>query len=146
VTLNARPARELAIVTCMDCRLDVLSALGLELGAAHVLRNAGGIVTDDVLRSLAISQRRLGTREVAVVHHTNCGMQGLDEAAFGAELREAAGADPPFSIGAFTDLEADVRESMRRIAESPFLPHRDRIRGFVYDVQTNSVREVEHAR
>jgi carbonic anhydrase len=139
---SARPRRGIAIVTCMDCRLDVLGALDLRLGDAHVLRNAGGIVTDDTIRSLAISQRRLGTREVLLVHHTDCGMQTLDEEGFRSELREAAGAEPPFAIGAFDDLEEDVRRSVERVRSSPYLLHRDAVRGFVYEVETGSVREV----
>jgi carbonic anhydrase len=143
MTLPAEPARGIAIVTCMDCRLDVLGALGLELGDAHVLRNAGGIVTDDMIRSLAISQRRLGTSEVALIHHTKCGMEGLDEEAFRRELREASDSEPPFALGSFADAEADVRESVRRVQGSPFLPHRDRVRGFIYDVDSGRVREVD---
>jgi carbonic anhydrase len=143
--LGASPSRRLAIVTCMDCRIDLPAALGLAPGEAHVLRNAGGVVTDDVIRSLAISQRRLGTREVMLVHHTECGMEGLDEDELGAELREAAGSPPPFAIGSFADLEADVRESVQRVRRSPFLPHRDAVRGFVYDVATHRLREVEAA-
>jgi carbonic anhydrase len=143
MTLRAEPAKGIAIVTCMDCRIDALGALGLELGDAHVLRNAGGVVTDDMIRSLAISQRRLGTTQVALVHHTRCGMEGLDEHAFREELRQAAGSEPPFAIGSFADAEADVRESVRRLHDSPLLPHRDRVRGFIYDVDTGGVREVD---
>jgi carbonic anhydrase len=128
----------------MDCRLDVLGPLGLELGEAHVIRNAGGIITDDVIRSLAISQRKLGTREVMLIHHTECGMQTLDEDQFRAELRDSAGADPPFAIGAFADAEADVRESMRRVRQSPFLLHRESVHGFIYDVKTGQVREISY--
>lgn len=141
--LGARPSRELAVVTCMDCRLDVLGTLGLDLGEAHVLRNAGGVVTEDMIRSLAISQRRLGTREVWLVHHTDCGMEGLDEEEFREELREAAGDPPLFSIRAFDDVEEDVRQSVLRVRRSKFLPHRDAVRGFVYDVATHSLREIE---
>jgi carbonic anhydrase len=141
--LDAKPSRGLAVVTCMDCRLDVLGGLGLKQGEAHVLRNAGGIVTDDVIRSLAISQRRLGTREVALVHHTDCGMEKLTDEGFAAELEEAAGTAPPFEIGAFADAEADVRESVLRVRRSPFLPHRDAVRGYLYDVATHRLREVE---
>lgn len=140
---GAEPTRRVAIVTCMDARLDVLGALGLQPGEAHVLRNAGGAVTDDVIRSLAISQRRLGTREAMLVHHTDCGMQKLDEEGFREELREATGTSPPFAIESFSDLDADVRQSVLRARRSPFLPHRDAIRGFVYDVDTHRLREVE---
>src|SRR4029077_18464303 len=112
---DARPSRRLAIVTCMDCRLDVFGALGLKHGEAHVLRNAGGVITDDVIRSLAISQRRLGTREGMLVHHTDCGMEKLDEEELRAELEEAAGVAPAFAIESFDDVEADVRESVLRV-------------------------------
>jgi carbonic anhydrase len=126
----------------MDARLRVPAALGLEPGDAHVLRNAGAIVTEDVMRSLAISQRLLGTRGVMVIGHTDCGMARLDEAELRAELREAAGADPPFAIGAFSDVEASVRASVLALRASPLLPHRDAIRGFVYDVATHLLTEV----
>ena len=137
------PSRRLAVVTCMDCRLDVAGALGLKEGEAHVLRNAGGVVTDDVIRSLAISQRRLGTREVTLIHHTDCGMEKLDEEEFREELREAAGVPPLFLIRSFDDVEADVRQSVLRVRRSEFLPHRDAVRGFVYDVATHRLREIE---
>lgn len=140
--LDARPARALAIVACMDARVDVFAALGLQVGDAHVLRNAGGVVTDDVIRSLAISQTLLGTREVMLIHHTDCGMGRLSEDGFRAELESAAGVAPPFAIEAFTDLEASVRESILRVRRSPFLLHRDDVRGFVYDVDTHRLREV----
>jgi carbonic anhydrase len=143
--LEAPPRRAVAILTCMDARLDFAAALGIGPGEAHVLRNAGGVVTEDTIRSLAISQRKLGTREAMVVHHTRCGMEGLDEDSFRAELEQASGAAPGFAIGAFTDLDADVRDSVRRLRSSPLLPHRDRIRGFVYDVDTHALREVEVA-
>jgi carbonic anhydrase len=142
---DPRPARQIAILTCMDCRLDVVAALGLEAGDAHVLRNAGGIVSDDVVRSLAISQLKLGTREVAVVHHTDCGMEKISDEGFRAELCEATGAAPEFPIGSFTDVEADVRASVDRLRQSPYLPHRDAVRGYVYDVATHRLREVESA-
>ncbi len=140
--LDVRPRRRLAIVTCMDSRLDVFAALGLHHGEAHILRNAGGVITDDVIRSLAVSQRRLLTREVMLVHHTDCGMQTLTDDGFRAELQEASGVAPAFAIESFTDLDADVRQSLRRVRRSPFLLHRDRIRGFVYDVHTHDLREV----
>jgi carbonic anhydrase len=141
--LDARPRRRLAIVTCMDSRLDVFAALGLRGGEAHVLRNAGGVITDDVIRSLAISQRRLGTRDVMLIHHTDCGMQTLTDDGFRAELQEETGVAPAFAIESFTDVEADVRQSLLRVRSSPFLPHRECVRGFVYDVDTHSLREVE---
>jgi len=140
--LNVRPRRRLAIVTCMDSRLDVFAALGLHHGEAHILRNAGGVITDDVIRSLAVSQRRLGTREVMLVHHTNCGMQTLTDDGFRAELQEASGVAPAFAIESFRDLEQDVCQSILRVRRSPFLLHRDIVRGFVYDVDTHELREV----
>jgi carbonic anhydrase len=140
--LDVRPSRRLAIVTCMDSRLDVFAALGLEQGEAHVLRNAGGAVTDDVIRSLAISQRRLGTREVMLIHHTDCGMQSLTDDGFRAELQAATGLAPAFAIESFTDVDADVRQSILRVRRSPFLLHADRVRGFIYDVDTHRLREV----
>jgi carbonic anhydrase len=140
--LDLRPSRRLAVVTCMDSRLDVFAALGLRDGEAHVLRNAGGVITDDVIRSLAVSQRRLGTREVMLIHHTDCGMQKLTDDGFRAELQEATGVSPAFAIESFADVEADVRQSILRVRPSPFLPHRDQVRGFVYDVDTHQLREV----
>jgi carbonic anhydrase len=137
------PRRRLAIVTCMDARPEPLVALGLEAGDAHVLRNAGGIVTDDVIRSLALSQRKLGTREVALIHHTDCGLEKITDEEFRAELEDAAGVAPEFPIGAFADVEEAVRESVRRVRESPFLPHRDAVRGYVYEVETRQLRGVD---
>jgi carbonic anhydrase len=143
--LDVHPSRGLAIVTCMDSRLDVFAALGLGDGEAHVLRNAGGVITDDVIRSLAVSQRRLGTREVMLIHHTDCGMQKLSDDGFRAELQEATGIAPAFAIESFADVEADVRQSILRVRKSTFLPHREQVRGFVYDVDTHRLREVEAA-
>ena len=140
--LDVRPRRRLAIVTCMDSRLDVFAALGLQQGEAHVLRNAGGVITDDVIRSLAVSQRRLGTREVMLVHHTDCGMLSLSDDGFRAELQEATGVAPAFAIESFSDLDADVRQSVLRVRRSPFLLHTGQVRGFVYDVDTHALREV----
>ncbi len=140
--LQAPPSRRVAIVTCMDARLDLPAALGLQPGEAHVIRNAGGVVTDDVIRSLAISQRLLGTRAVLLAHHTRCGMLGLDDAALRAELTRAAGSEPPFAIGGFADLDGSVRASLARVRSCAFLPHRDHVRGFVYDVDTHLLREV----
>jgi carbonic anhydrase len=139
--LDVRPARRLAIVTCMDSRLNVFAALGLRDGEAHVLRNAGGVITDDVIRSLAVSQRRLGTREVMLIHHTDCGMQSLTDDGFRAELQEATGVAPSFAIESFADVEADVRQSILRVRRSAFVPHRDVVRGFIYDVDTHLLRE-----
>jgi carbonic anhydrase len=140
--LEARPSRRLAIVACMDARLDIFAALGLRDGEAHILRNAGGVITDDVIRSLAISQRKLGTREVMLIHHSDCGMQKITDDGFRAELQEAAGIAPQFAIESFSDLDADVRQSLLRVRRSPFLEHRDAVRGFVYDVETHRLREV----
>jgi len=139
---DARPRRAVAVVACMDCRIDVLRVLGLEVGEAHVLRNAGGAVTDDMIRSLAISQRRLGTRSVMLIHHTQCGMATLTDDEFRAELLDATGIAPPFAIETFSDVEADVRQSILRVRCSPFLAHRDDVRGFVYDVATGRLNEV----
>ncbi len=141
--LKVEPSRQLAIVTCMDSRLDVFAALGLGDGEAHVLRNAGGVITDDVIRSLAISQRLLGTREVMLIHHTDCGMLKLTDDGFRAELQADTGVAPAFAIESFTDLDADVRQSVLRVRRSEFLPHRDAVRGFVYDVDTHRLHEVE---
>jgi carbonic anhydrase len=140
--LDVRPSRQLAVVTCMDSRLDVFAALGLGAGEAHVLRNAGGVITDDVIRSLAISQRRLGTREVMLIHHTDCGMQSLTDDGFRAELQQATGVAPAFAIESFSDVEADVRQSLLRVRQSPFLLHRTSVRGFVYDVDTHRLDEI----
>ncbi len=142
IHLDVNPARRLAIVTCMDSRLNVFAALGLSDGEAHVLRNAGGVITDDVIRSLAISQRRLGTEQVVLIHHTDCGLQLITDDGFRAELQEATGMAPSFAIESFTDVDEDVRQSIARVCHSPFLPHRDHVRGFVYDVDTGVLREV----
>jgi carbonic anhydrase len=127
----------------MDSRLDVFAALGLGDGEAHVLRNAGGVITDDVIRSLAVSQRRLGTREVMLIHHTDCGMSKLTDDGFRSELEQATGVAPAFAIESFTDVDANVRQSVLRVRRSAFLPHRDAVRGFVYDVDSHSLREIE---
>ncbi len=140
--LDVRPSRELAIVTCMDSRLDVFAALGLGDGEAHVLRNAGGVITDDVIRSLAVSQRRLGTRAVMLIHHTDCGLETITDDGFRTELREDTGVAPSFAIESFSNVEADVRQSILRVRRTPFLLHRDRVRGFVYDVDTHRLDEV----
>ncbi len=140
--LDVSPRRQLAVVACMDSRLDLFAALGLAMGEAHVLRNAGGVITDDVIRSLAISQRKLGTREVMLIHHTDCGMQKLTDDGFRAELQAATGVAPAFAIESFTDADADVRQSILRVRRSEFIPHRDTVRGFVYDVDTHQLHEV----
>jgi carbonic anhydrase len=141
--LDVRPSRRLAIVTCMDSRVDVFAALGLRDGEAHILRNAGGVITDDVIRSLAVSQRRLGTSEVMLIHHTDCGMQTITDDGFRAELQRDTGVAPAFAIESFTDVDADVRQSVLRVRRSDFLPQRDVVRGFVYDVDSHRLREVE---
>jgi carbonic anhydrase len=138
----ARPSRGLAIVTCMDARIDVLAMLGIDAGAAHVIRNAGGIITDAEIRSLTVSQRLLGTREVMLVHHTDCGMLGLPEDEFTLQLREDVGMEPPWEVGAFADLDEDVRSGIALIRASPFVPHTDAVRGFVLDIATGRLREV----
>jgi carbonic anhydrase len=140
--LDIHPAKRLAVVTCMDARFDVFAALGLQQGEAHVLRNAGGVITDDVIRSLAISQRRLGTEDVMLIHHTDCGLQKITDDGFRAELQEATGMAPSFAIESYTDVDENVRQSIARVRTSPFLLHRDRVRGFVYDVDTGLLREV----
>lgn len=140
---SPRPAQQAAIVTCMDCRIDPAAVFGLQVGDAHVMRNAGGLVTDDVLRSLAISQRALGTREVLLVHHTECGMNGFDDDDFRAQLRSETGATPPWQVPGFADVRADTAESVRRVRECAWLPHRDAVRGFVFDVSTGRLDEVE---
>ena len=143
MTSDPRPSRQLAVVACMDARLDLAGALALDDGEAHILRNAGGIVTDDVIRSLALSQRKLGTREVVIVGHTDCGLGKVTDDGFRAELAEDAGMAPAFAIESFTDVEESVRHSIARVRNSPFLPHRDRVRGFVYDVESGRMDEVD---
>ena len=140
--LPIQPRLHVAVVTCMDSRLDLFDVLGLAPGEAHVLRNAGGVVTDDVVRSLAISQRKLGTREVVLVHHTDCGMQKITDDGFRAELQAASGVAPSFAIETFTDLEEDVAQSVRRIRRAAFLLYPEAVRGFVHDVATHELREV----
>jgi len=130
------PSKAVAIVTCMDTRINGFRIFGLEPRDAHVLRNAGGLVTDDVLRSLVISQRLLGTREVMLVHHTKCGLHGTDDATLRAEIAGDVGRPPPYELGAFDDLDDAVRAAIARVRSHPFLPHRDRVRGFVYDVDS----------
>ena len=141
--LDVRPTLQLAVVTCMDSRLDVFAALGLKDGEAHILRNAGGVVTDDVIRSLSISQRLLQTEYVMVIHHTDCGMEKITDDGFRATLQAETGIAPSFAIESFTDVEADVRQSVARLRHSRFLAHRDRVRGFVYDVDIRALHEVD---
>ena len=136
------PSRRVAVVACMDARLDVYRVLGLAEGEAHVIRNAGGVATDDVIRSLAISQRLLGTREIMLIHHTDCGMLTFTDDAFKATIQDETGIKPPWSAEAFDDLATDVRQSIARIVASPFVPHTDAVRGFVFDVSTGRLEEV----
>jgi carbonic anhydrase len=136
------PAKHVAVVACMDARLDVHGLLGLQVGDAHVIRNAGGVVTDDAIRSLAISQRLLGTQEIVLIHHTDCGMLTFSDDEFRRAIQDDTGIKPPWSPESFTDLDADVRSSIGRIKSSPFIPHRDAVRGFVYEVETGRLREV----
>ncbi|HEX4280219.1 MAG TPA: carbonic anhydrase [Solirubrobacteraceae bacterium] len=136
------PATKVAVVACMDARLNVYGALGLEEGDAHVIRNAGGVVTDDAIRSLAISQRLLGTEEIVLIHHTGCGMLTFTDDDFKRSIEEDTGIRPEWAAEAFPDLDADVRQSIARIKASPFIPRKDAIRGFVYEVETGRLREV----
>ena len=136
------PARGVAVVACMDARLDVHKILGLEEGDAHVIRNAGGVITDDEVRSLTISQRLLGTREVILIHHTDCGMLTFKDDELKAQIHQEVGMKPHFSMESFSDLEEDVRQSVGRIQASPFIPHKESVRGFIYEVETGRLREV----
>jgi carbonic anhydrase len=136
------PAMGVAVVACMDARLDVHKILGLEEGDAHVIRNAGGVITDDEVRSLTISQRLLGTREVILIHHTDCGMLTFSDDELKAQIHQEVGMKPHFSMESFSDLEEDVRQSVARIQASPFIPHKESVRGFIYEVETGRLREV----
>jgi carbonic anhydrase len=136
------PAKKVAIVACMDARLNPYPLLGLELGDAHVIRNAGGVITEDEIRSLAISQHLLGTEEIMLIHHTDCGMLTFDDEQFKAKLEEESGERPDWGARSFADLDEDVRDSIRRIKESPFIRRKDDVRGFVYEVETGRLREV----
>jgi carbonic anhydrase len=137
------PAKNTAVVACMDARLNVYAILGLAEGESHVIRNAGGEITDDAIRSLAISQRLLGTREIILIHHTDCGMLTFTDDAFKASIQEETGIKPPWAAESFTDLDVDVRQSIARIKASPFVPYTDQVRGFVFDVATGRLREVD---
>lgn len=139
---SPKPSLHVAILTCMDARVRVFEIFGLIQGESHVLRNAGGVVTDDMIRSLALSQRKLGTREVLIVQHTNCGLSMVTEDDFKDELEEATGLRPTWSIEAFRKVEDSVRTSVQRVRRSDFLPHTDNVRGFVYDVKTGKLTEV----
>ena len=136
------PAKHIAVLACMDARINVYGVLGLEEGESHVIRNAGGVVTDDEIRSLAISQRLLGTKEIVLIHHTDCGMLTFNDEDFAASLEQDTGQRPTWAANSFGDVDADVRESIGRIKDSPFIPHTDQVRGFVFEVETGRLREV----
>jgi carbonic anhydrase len=140
---SPQPSLHIAILTCMDARVRVFELFGLIQGESHVLRNAGGVVTDDVIRSLTLSQRKLGTREVMIVQHTNCGLSLVTEDDFKDEVEAAAGLRPTWAVEAFRDVEDSVRTSVQRVRRSDFLPNRENVRGFVYDVKTGELTEVE---
>lgn len=140
--MDAQPVLKVAVVACMDARIDLHAALGLNLGDCHTIRNAGGVVTDDVIRSLTISQRALGTRSIVLIHHTGCGLLGLTED-FRHELELEVGQRPAWAVEAFKDLDQDVRQSIQKVRTSPFLPHTDDVRGFVFDVRTGLLREID---
>jgi carbonic anhydrase len=136
------PARKLAVLACMDARLNPYALLGLQEGDAHIIRNAGGVVTDDGIRSLAISQRLLGTEEIVLIHHTDCGMRTFSDDAFKRSIQDETGIKPEWAAEAFDDLDENVRQSLARIRASPFIPRKESVRGFVYDVETGRLREV----
>ena len=136
------PARKVAVVACMDARVNPYPILGLSEGDAHVIRNAGGVVTDDEIRSLAISQRLLGTEEIMLIHHTDCGMLTFSDDDFKADIQKDTGVKPTWAAESFEDLDEDVRQSIERIKGSPFIPNKDNVRGFVYEVETGKLREV----
>ena len=141
--LAAAPSKKIAVLTCMDARLDLYGALGLEAGDAHIIRNAGGVVTDDEIRSLAISQHMLGTEEVVVIQHTDCGLLTFTDDEFAELLEEHAGRRPHWSAGTFSELEASLQASIERIKSSPFIPHTDSVRGFIYDIGSGRLSEVD---
>jgi carbonic anhydrase len=141
-SLRAPPRMKVAIVTCMDARVDPARILGFSTGDAHVIRNAGGVVTDDVIRSLSISQHHLGTEEIVLVHHTDCGMLTFSDEEFAVARELSRGVRPQWAARTFDDLEADVRDGIRLVVESPFVPRKDNVRGFVYEVETGRMREV----
>ena len=136
------PSRNIAVVACMDARMNVYGLLGLKEGESHVIRNAGGVITEDEIRSLAISQRLLGTKEIVLIHHTDCGMLTFTDDQFKQAIHDEIGQKPAWAAEAFSDLEVDVRQSMHRIRNSPFIPHRDQVRGFIFDVATGLLQEV----
>jgi carbonic anhydrase len=136
------PSKHIAVLACMDARINVYGVLGLEDGESHVIRNAGGVVTDDEIRSLAISQRLLGTKEIVLIHHTDCGMLTFTDDEFKRGIQDEVGIKPEWAPESFTDLDEDVKQSIARIKASPFIPHTDQVRGFVFDVATGKLREV----
>lgn len=140
--MDVRPRRKLAIVACMDSRMDIFDMLGLAHGEAHIIRNAGGVVTDDVIRSLVLSQRRLGTEEIILIHHTNCGLEGVNVDEFKHEIEVECGVRPWWALEAFRDPYDDVRQSINRLKLSPFVVHKEHISGFVYDVATGELHPI----
>jgi carbonic anhydrase len=136
------PGKKVAVIACMDARLDPAGALGLHEGDAHVIRNAGGVVSEDAVRSLAISQRLLGTEEIVLIHHTDCGMLTFTDDEFKRSIQDEVGIKPEWAAESFRDLDEDVTQSIARIKASPFIPHKENVRGFVYDVATGKLREV----
>ena len=144
-SLPLPPAKHVAVLACMDARLDVHKILGLQEGDAHVIRNAGGVATDDAIRSLTISQRLLGTKEIILIHHTDCGMLTFKDDDLKGKIESEVGIRPHFALEAFGDLEADVKQSIARIEASPFIPNKSSVRGFVYDVKTGRLNEVRAA-
>jgi carbonic anhydrase len=137
------PKNQIAVLACMDARINVYAALGIQEGESHVIRNAGGVVTDDEIRSLAISQRLLGTKEIILIHHTDCGMLTFSDDGFKKSIQEETGIKPEWAAEAFSDLDEDVRQSIARIKQSPFIPNTDQVRGFVFDVATGLLNEVK---
>jgi carbonic anhydrase len=141
--LKVEPSRHLAVVACMDSRMPVFQILGMDYGEAHIIRNAGGVITDDVIRSLCLSQRYLGTREIVLLHHTDCGLQRVTEDQFKHDLEAELGIKPWWAVESFSDPYADTRQSMERLRLTPFIPYKEHIRGFVYDVDTGLLNEVQ---
>lgn len=142
-SLPRPPAKHIAVVVCMDARMETGALLGLQAGDANIIRNAGGVVTDDVIRSLTVSQHLLGTREIMLIHHTDCGMEAATDEGFKQQVYDETGVKPDFPIGTFTDLEGSVRDSIRRIKNCPFILHKEHIRGFIYDVFSGKLNEVK---
>ena len=136
------PKNQIAVLACMDARINVYAALGIQEGESHVIRNAGGVVTDDEIRSLAISQRLLGTKEIILIHHTDCGMLTFSDDEFKKSIQDETGIKPEWAAEAFSDLEVDVRQSIARIKQSAFIPHTNSVRGFIFDVATGLLNEV----